>query len=378
MSLSCLMASGLDDLVFGRLDRLWVLVFFILAVACVVWGSSARRKALNGLGRFELVSRLVDTVHTSARRIRNVTAVVSVGLIGLGLLRLQYGGVAKVNAQSGLDIVLAVDYSKSMLVSDVFPSRSERLEAELQRFLDEAGKRGDNVGVVVFAGAARGFPLTSDMRMLRMFLDKVDPRTEHPGGTAIGKALNLSLQFLLDARMGLDETQSEATAATNAPEASLAAKKRGDQIIVLLTDGEDNASRPLEVAEQAAKLGIRIFTVGIGSTSGEPVVKYDARGNKVGFQKDEDGAFVVTRLDEKTLKQIASMTNASYVHIRPDAFGLDRVLEKMAGLSTAKREKSVEILREEGYAFFIVPAALLLLISLSLSERKTQGVQHAS
>lgn len=375
MGLASLMASGLDDLVFGRLDRLWVLGLVLVAGASVYWGVRARKKSLQALGRPELVSRLVDTVNGSARQIRNVSAVLSAALIALGLLRLQYGGVAKVNAQSGLDIVLAVDYSKSMLVSDVFPSRSERLEAELQRFLDQAGKRGDNVGVVVFAGAARGFPLTADMRMLRMFLEKVDPRTENPGGTAIGKALNLSLQFLLDARVGLDgDGHKEARGGDEPQEEQEQASpaSRGDQIIVLLTDGEDNASRPLEVAEQAAQLGIRIFTVGIGSTSGEPVAQFDSKGNKIGFQTDKDGAYVVTRLDEKTLKEIASITNAQYVHIRPDAFGLDEILEQMAGLSTAKREQSVEILRDEGYAFFIVPAAILLLLGLSLSERKSQ------
>lgn len=378
MFASFLLASGLDDLVFGRLDRLWVLLFILVAAASVAWGARARKKSLQKLGRFELVSALVDTVNESARRIRNICAILAVALIALGLLRLQYGGVAKVKAQSGLDIVLAVDYSKSMLVSDVFPSRSERLEAELQRFLDQAGRRGDNVGVVVFAGAARGLPLTSDMRLLRLFLEKVDPRTENPGGTAIGKALNLSLQFLVDARMGLDQGMDDSNSGKQPggkPEQQ-PPPAQGDQIIVLLTDGEDNASRPIEVAQAAAKLGVRIFTVGIGSTSGEPVAKYDSKGKKVGFQTDEKGSYVMTRLDDKTLKEIAKITNASYVHVRADAFGLDEVLEKMAGLSTAKREQSVEILRDEGYAFFIVPAALLLLLSLSLTERKQRGGHH--
>lgn len=362
-----IIAAGLDDLVFGRLDRLWVFLVVALGIACVLWGNRARRNTLAALGRHELVARLVDTVNGAARQIRNGCALLALALIALGLLRLQYGGVAKVSARSGLDIVLAVDYSKSMLVNDVFPSRSERLEAELQRFLDEAGRRGDRVGVVVFAGAARGLPLTSDMRLLRLFLDRVDPRTESPGGTAIGKALHLSIQFLLDARVGLNEKDPQGK---NEELAQKSSPDNAEQIIVLLTDGEDNASRPLEVAQEAAKLGIRIFTVGIGSTSGEPIAKYDSEGRKVGFQTDESGAYVVTRLDEKTLKAISKQTNASYVHVRSDAFGLDKVLEQMAGLSTTKREESVEILREEGFAFFIVPAAALLLLGLFLSERK--------
>lgn len=378
------MAGGsvLDELVFGRLDRIWVFLFVLIAIAAVVWGERARRLTMRKLGKWSLVSRLVQSVHRPNRNLNAGLAVLAVALVATALLRLQYGGVAKVRPTTGLDIVVAVDYSKSMLASDVYPSRSERLEAELQRFLDEADRRGDHVGVVVFAGAARGLPLTSDMRLLRLFLERADPRSENPGGTAIGKALNMSLQFLLDARVGQlsqyeardGQKDKSSGAAPKAEVEALVEHKKGDQVIVLLTDGEDNASEPLKIADEAARLGIKIFAVGIGSTSGEPVVKYDDKGNKVGFQTDKDGNYVVTRLDEKTLKTLAEKTQGRYVHVRPEEFGLDKVLEAMSTLSRAQRENSVEILREEGYAVFVVPALLMLMATLVISERRKAKV----
>ena len=183
--------GAVDDVVLARADLWWVLLFVPLAALAFVWAARQRRNGMRALGNPALVERLVATVHHGNRLIAAIATVAAILCLGVGLMRVQYGGTAKIIPAAGLDIVLAVDYSKSMLARDVYPSRSERLEAELRRFLDRAGARGDRVGVVVFAGAARGLPLSRDMRLIKLYLEKADPLTENPGGTAIGKALRL-------------------------------------------------------------------------------------------------------------------------------------------------------------------------------------------
>lgn len=363
-----------EEVVIAREDLLWLLMLVPLAAAAYIWAARQRRRGLASLGSPVLVERLVGSVNHASRVVAAVVSVLSVLLLCAGLLRVQYGGETTIVPATGLDIVLAVDYSKSMLARDVYPSRSERLAAELQRFLDEADRRGDRVGLVVFAGAARGLPVSRDARVLKLYLDKADPRTENPGGTAIGKALKLALTFLIDAR------RAAAAGPEGGPTKSFPTKdgkavedippSESDQVVILLTDGEDTVSRPLEVAAEAAKLGVRIYAVGIGSKSGEPIQKFDAEGNPDGFVTDEQGNYLMTRVDEATLKDIAKTTGGDYVLVEPDKFGLDRVAEWIRDLSKGQREDTVTAHREEGYAFLVVPALLLLALSLALPERK--------
>lgn len=358
-----------EEVVLAREDLLWLLVLVPLAAMAYLWAARQRRRALAGLGNPALVERLVSSVHHGSRVVAAVVSVLSVLLLCAGLLRVQYGGETTIVPATGLDIVLAVDYSKSMLARDVYPSRSERLAAELQRFLDEADRRGDRVGLVVFAGAARGLPVSRDARVLKLYLDKADPRTENPGGTAIGKALKLALTFLVDARRAAAQgPEGGPTKSIQKPEDI--PPSEADQVIILLTDGEDTVSRPLEVAAEAARLGVRIYTVGIGSKSGEPIQKFNAEGEPDGFVTDEQGNYLMTRVDEATLKEIARATGGDHVLVEPDRFGLDRVAEWIRDLSRGQRQDTVTAHREEGYAFLIAPALLLLALSLALPERR--------
>lgn len=355
----------LDAVGWGRLDWWWACLAVPVAIAAAFWAHRARTRARAALGRSDLIARLVASVHQGNRTVQTVCVTLALACIAVALLRPQYGGKAKVIPASGLDVVLAVDYSKSMLAADVYPTRSERLEAELARFLDDADRRGDRIGVVVFAGAARGFPVTADVRLLKTYLQAADPKTEKPGGTAIGRALKLSLEFLIDARKGdADDAAVAAADPASVPPAE------NDQAIILLTDGEDTESRPLDIAKEAAKLGVRIYTVGIGSKSGEPIQKFDDEGEPDGFVTDEKGEYVMTRIDADLLEELAKTTGGAFVHVDPEKFGLDEIRGLLEGLSRSRRDVTIEILRDEGFSFFLVPALVLLMIALGLSDRR--------
>lgn len=352
-----------EDFVVARPQLVWVgLVLTPLTILAYVWAARQRRRTLARLGNPALVTKLAASVHAGNRLLQAILTVLGVVCLCLALLRFQYGGVARIVPAAGLDIVLVVDYSKSMLATDIYPSRSRRLEAELQRFLDEARKRGDRVGLVVFAGAARGLPVSRDMRLLKLYLAKANPLHENPGGTAIGKALKLAVDFLVEARSKSGMEGKEAVEGSNTTDA--------DQVIILMTDGEDTSSRPLEVAREAARLGIRIFTVGIGSKSGEPIQKFDEEGNPSGYQTDDKGNYLMTRVDEELLKNLAQTSEGKYVHLEADRFGLDEVSRWLADLTRAQREETVTIERVEAFSFLVFPAFVLLTMSLLLSERR--------
>lgn len=355
--------SLFDTLVLGRGDLLWLLVLVPLVAGAYVWASRQRKLAMTRLGNQQLVARLVGSVHRGNRLVVAVVTTLAALFLAGALLRPQYGGVTRIVPVGGLDVVLVVDYSKSMLAKDVYPSRSERLDAELQRFLDESERRGDQVGLVVFAGAARGLPVSRDASILKLYLDKADPRTENPGGTAIGKALKLALTYLVDARKANQAAVTERTDGGEPPPES-------DQVIILLTDGEDTSSRPTEMAAEAAKLGVRIYTVGIGSKSGEPIQKFNEKGEPDGYQTDDKGNYLMTRVDEDTLKKLAEATGGQYVLVEPERFGLDAVSEWIRELTRGQRAGTVTLDREEGYPFLVGPALLLLALSLALGERR--------
>lgn len=352
------------DFAFGAPARIWLFCLVPVLVGAYAFGARQRRIALTSLGNPLLVGRLVASVHHGNRLLSALAVVATFVAIVFGLMRPQYGGESQIVPASGLDLVLAVDYSKSMLARDVYPSRSERLEAELTHFLDEADARGDRMGLVVFAGQARGFPITRDARMLKLYLERADPRTENPGGTAIGKALDLSLSFLVDARRHADGSGIESDDPTNIPVAE------NEQAIILLTDGEDTGTRPLEVAERAAQLGVRIYTVGIGSKSGEPIQKFDANGEPDGFVTNEAGEIQMTRLDDDPLKKLADVTRGQYVSVDPSTFGLDEVRAMLQELARSDREDVIEVNREEGMMAAILPALLLLALSLAIPDRR--------
>ncbi len=353
--------DALATVVWARTDLAWLPVAAVLVVAALyAYGVHARRRALRRLGHVPLVERLVASVDPTRRALSTVSAMLAVALAALALVRPQYGGKARVIPASGIDIVLVVDYSKSMLARDVYPSRSERLTAELRHFLDDVRRRGDRVGVVVFAGEPRGLPLTRDTRLVDLYLEKADPRTEEPGGTAIGKAIRLALAFLVDARREAEARAAEEGRTADSPK----------QVVVLMTDGEDTTSDPLGAADEAAKLGIPIYTVGIGSVSGEPIQTFDEEGNPTGYVRDEDGNYVMTRLDEKTLEEIARRTGGRYIRVSSDRFGLDEVREAIEAFGAKAHRDRIEVDREEGFPYLVGPALALLCIALALPDRR--------
>ena len=241
---------------FANPHALWLLLAVPAAVIAYGLGFASRRRRLARLGDEALIALMASTVSVPRKVARAALVVTALGLLALALARPQAGGRARVAQQRGLDLVVALDFSRSMLAKDVYPSRLERAKRELGQLLDGLG--GDRVGVVAFAGESLTYPPTTDYSAVKLFWRDLGPWDMPVGGTAIGRAIKSALEQLTALRVKGGATRGQA--------------------ILLLTDGEDNESEPLDAAEEASKLGVKIFTVGIGSRSGSSSPSTTSRG----------------------------------------------------------------------------------------------------
>lgn len=333
---------------FGNPVYLWLLLAVPAAVLAYVLGLMQRRRLLAKLGGTAIGAQVALAVSMPRKIVRAGLFVLVVALIALALGRPQAGGRAKLEKQRGLDLVVALDFSKSMLARDIYPSRLERAKRELERLMDKLA--GDRIGLVAFAGETMTYPPTTDYAAVKLFWRDLNPADMPVGGTAIGRALRAALEQLTRLRQVGGQSRS--------------------QVILLLTDGEDTESEPLEVADEAAKLGVKIFSVGVGSRSGELLPEVDADGKVTGYIKDRDGKYVTSRLAEGLLSQLAEKTGGDYFRADGKKFGVEAVEAALAGLKRTENEARLVKQYDEVYEFLVGPAFVLLVLEACLSERR--------
>jgi Ca-activated chloride channel homolog len=338
---------------FANPHLLWLLLLLPALIVGLSLGYGRRRRLLARLGHWPRVKELAGSVSPLRRAIKSILLVGGMGLLILSLARPQSGERSILAPAVGIDIVVALDFSKSMLARDAYPSRLERAKAELGRLIDSL--KGDRVGLVAFAGETMSYPLTTDYAAAKLFWRDMTPADMPVGGTALGKAIVAATRLLSEVR------------GKGPPRA---------QVILLLTDGEDHESDPLEAAGEAAKQGIRIYAVGIGSRSGEPIPELNEDGTVAGYVQQPGGGFVTTRLDERVLRGIAEATKGSTIVMDPRRFGVEPILAQLALLKRAEGSSRVIHQYDEVYTWFLFPAFMLLLIEVCLPDRR--GKRSAS
>ncbi|RMH53388.1 MAG: VWA domain-containing protein, partial [Bacteroidetes bacterium] len=254
----------------GLIGLLGGVVLVAVAVAVGWWRSD---RATKRFGDPSTLRALIVGRSVPWRMARATLLALALSLVVLALAGPQYGSRTRVLHKRGIDLIIALDFSKSMLARDVRPSRIERAKAELTQLLQQLD--GDRVGVVAFAGETMEFPMTVDYDAIGLFLRDLGPYDMPVGGTAIGRALIAAKRLFersTTARQQEDEEEEPRT-----------------RVVVLLTDGEDHEGEPLAAADELAEAGIRVYTVGIGSRTGEPIPTYSADGTWTGYLRDEDG-----------------------------------------------------------------------------------------
>jgi Ca-activated chloride channel family protein len=248
--------------------------------------------------------------------------------------------------RKGVDIIVALDVSRSMLAQDITPNRLDRAKHEIGKFIDLL--RGDRVGIVIFAGESYvQCPLTLDYGAARMFLDAVTTDWVQLQGTAIAQVIEQST-------------------------AAFRSEGQKHKVLVILSDGEDLEGGATEAAAKAAQRGVRIYTIGIGSESGVPIPVAQGAGSVV-YKKDRSGNLVMTRLNPEVLDRVAHETGGSYLHAGLD-LDLTRVYAEIAQMEKKDFGMNRMTVYEERYQMFLAVAIALLVLEFLFADRvRRQG-----
>lgn len=323
---------------FANPHILWLLLLLPLMLAALVVVGISRRRNIARFGNPELLKSLMGDISEWRVKAKTILFLVAFVCVVFAAARPQFGSRLKEQKSRGIEMMLVVDVSNSMLAEDFAPNRLDRTRYAIDRLLADMSQ--DRVGLVVFAGEAKvQLPITTDYRMARSFVKRISPSLVSVQGTEVGQALSLA-------------------------ELSFSQSSEASRVVILITDGETHDNTALDVAKRLAERGIHIYAIGIGTPEGAPV-KLDGE-----FIKDENDEMVVSRLNEALLQQIATTSGGAYIRATNADFGLEQIvaqIEKMeqGELTTLRFEEY----NEQFQWILAVAAVLLVLESLLLWRR---------
>ncbi len=323
---------------FANPHILWLLLLLPLMLAALVVVGISRRRNIARFGNPELLKSLMGDISEWRVKTKTILFLVAFVCVVFAAARPQFGSRLKEHKSRGIEMMLVVDVSNSMLAEDFAPNRLDRTRYAIDRLLADMSQ--DMVGLVVFAGEAKvQLPITTDYRMARSFIKRISPSLVSVQGTEVGQALSLA-------------------------ELSFSQSSEASRVVILITDGETHDNTALDVAKRLAERGIHIYAIGIGTPEGAPV-KLDGE-----FIKDENDEMVVSRLNEALLQQIATTSGGAYIRATNADFGLEQIvaqIEKMeqGELTTLRFEEY----NEQFQWILAVAAVLLVLESLLLWRR---------
>jgi len=329
---------------FASLNYLHLLWLFLSAIIFYIYSIKKQRKLLYKWAGKSLVGRLIQNVSFAGKNFKTFLILASIFFIITAFVQPQWGYHWQKLKRKGVDIIIALDTSKSMLADDVKPNRLDSAKRQIKDLLKVL--TGDRVGLVTFAGTSfLQCPLTLDYGAFRMFLDFVDTNTMPQGGTDIGSAIREAL---------------------NAFEKG--SKKH--RAVIIITDGEDNENRAEAAAKQAKLQGVPIYLVGIGSKEGSPIPIVDEKGSKV-YLKDNNGNIVLSKLDNIVLGKIALITGGAYISGEGAGTALRKIYkERISKLKKKTLESKRKRIYENRYQWPLSIALILLLAEGLISEKK--------
>jgi Ca-activated chloride channel family protein len=321
-----------------------IVIPLMIAVYVIVRVRQKRRfKQFASQEMFEVLSP-----KSSARRsaIKFSFLLVAIAFLILALANLQSGSKMEEVKREGIDLFIAVDVSNSMNAQDIVPSRLDRSKQSINKLIAEL--RGDRLGIIVFADKAFvQLPITTDYAAAKMFLSTVSTNSVASQGTAIAEAINVAMKSFAD------DERSKA--------------------IVIISDGEDHENdAAVSAAKEAAKKGIRVYTIGMGLAEGAPIPEYDRYGHLTGYRKDRNGTTIITRLDEVMLQSIANAGNGLYVRASNSNVGLEKIYNDISDMEKTEIETKVFTDYEDQFQWFLLPALVFLILSILISPAKTE------
>jgi Ca-activated chloride channel homolog len=346
---------------FGSLAGVLVAAFCALAflgyAVAIVWASLRQARAARSFGDPSVIASLVTHDAKARRALKSVLLVVAMLFAFLALARPEFGSGTKLIPATNLDVVIVLDYSKSMYARDVVPSRIARAKAEVARLIQDLG--GARFGAVAFAGEPMSFPLTSDGAAIAQFFRQLDPNDMPVGGTATARALEAGREvFARDPK-----------------------SKDHMRVMVLVTDGEDLEGDPVSVADSCAQEGTRIDVVQIGGRAPEVIPDVGPDGKMRGLRREEDGKPLTTQLSaegEAQLARVAQATGGTIVRAEHGETGIDQVARGLRRMMREELSEKVETVYAEEYAWPLGIAVILLLVDAFIGEAPRRRSQVAA
>ncbi len=329
---------------FANPDFLYLLLLLPVIIILYIINSIRKKRALQRLGDFKLVGGLVPELSKIRPFIKFILllSAVSAGIVMLS--RPQFGSKIEDVKKQGVEVIIALDVSNSMLSEDIQPNRLTRAKQAISRLVDNLDN--DKIGLIVFAGDAyTQIPVTTDYVSAKMFLSTISPDMVPKQGTAIGAAISLGIR-------------------------SFSPGEGKSKAMIIITDGENHEDNPVTNAEEASKAGIIIHTIGIGSTEGVPVPVM--KNGKKEYLKDVAGNTVISRLDEDILKKIAVSGNGSYVRASNSNIGLDEIFSDIKKMKKQELESTMYTEYNDQFQFFAAITILLLLAEFVIMDRKNR------
>lgn len=321
----------------------WLLVIPVM-VAVYVLIRLLNKKQFERFASLKLREYLVPMFSPTRANTKFILFTLIIALLIIGAANLQSGSKMEKVKREGIDIFLCVDISNSMHAEDIAPNRLERSKQAIYKLISKLG--GDRIGVIVFAGNAYvQLPITTDYSAAKMFLSTVDTDLIPTQGTEIGRAIELAVKSF--------------------------GESENSKAIVIISDGEDHENGDaVKAAQEAAKNGIKIYTIGMGLDEGAPIPLYNQYGKRTGYKKDKDGNIVITKLDDHILRQIAEIGDGIYVRASNSNVGLDKIYDDISLAKKSEIESKMFTDYEDRFQWFIGAAIILIIIEILISSGK--------
>jgi len=326
---------------FGSPHYFWLLAAIPLVIAFFLWAWQRRQAALRRFAEPALVRRLTPGAERSRQVVKWTLFIAGLLFLVLALVRPRFGVKMEMMERKGVDVIVALDISNSMLAQDIAPNRIDRAKHEITKFIGLL--KGDRVGLIIFAGESYVLcPLTLDYGAAQMFLDAVETDWIGLQGTALAEAIGQSA-------------------------AAFKTKENKHKVLVVLSDGEDHEGDAVAAAKKAAGEGVRIHAIGIGSESGVPI-PVSGSGGSVVYKKDRAGNLVMTRLNPVVLEKIALEGNGRYFHAGTD-LDLSAIYAEISRMEKKDLGTNRMTVYEERYQFFLLVAIVLFIVEFLVPER---------
>ena len=316
---------------------LWLLTIIPFMVALMAWGEWRRRKMLRRLGDKKLIKALLPGASARRRWIKFILFQMALAAVIIMLARPQMGTKVSNEKRNGIEAIICLDISNSMLAEDVAPSRLQKSKMLVENMVEKFSN--DKIGLVVFAGDAFvQLPITSDYVSAKMFLHNIEPSLIQTQGTDIAAAINL---------------------ASN----SFTQQKNIGKAIIVITDGEDHEGGAKEAAKAARDKGYRVFILGIGNTAGAPIPQGDGS-----YMVDNTGNTVMTALNEQMCREVAAAGSGTYIHVDNTYAAQERLNSEIAKMQQGEMESVVYSEYNEQFQVFGILAIFLLIVEVLVSE----------